>query len=40
MFSLLWLAVVAVPTAVLAMVWRGAPPPTVAEILHTAERRD
>ncbi len=26
-----------VPPAILLLVWRGAPPPTVAEILHSAE---
>ena len=28
-----------VPMAVMLFVWRGAPPATVAEILHQAERR-
>ena len=34
----LWLLACLVPPAVMLMVWRGAPPPTVAEILHAAER--
>jgi hypothetical protein len=38
--SALWLAACVVPPAVILMVWRGAPPPTMAEILHTVERRD
>jgi hypothetical protein len=36
----LWLVACVVPPAVMLMVWRGAPPPTVAEILHAANRRD
>ena len=32
--SMLWLVACVVPPAVTLMVWRGAPPPTVAEILH------
>ena len=28
------------PPAVMLMVWRGAPPPTVAEILHVVDRRE
>ena len=38
--SLLWIAVGVVPPAVMLMVWHGAPPQTVAEILYTAERRE
>ena len=38
--SALWLLVGIVPPAVMLMVWRGAPPATVAEILHTVDRRD
>jgi hypothetical protein len=38
--SMLWLAACVVPPAVTLMVWRGAPPPTVAEILHSVDRRD
>jgi len=34
------LAVGLVPSAVMLLVWRGAPPATVAEILHATERRD
>jgi hypothetical protein len=30
----LWLAVCLVPPAVMLLVWRGAPPVTVAELLH------
>ncbi|MBI1873167.1 MAG: hypothetical protein HYS05_04655 [Acidobacteria bacterium] len=36
----LWLVACVVPAAVVLIVWRGAPPPTVAEILHTVDRRD
>jgi hypothetical protein len=36
----LWLLAGIVPPAVMLMVWRGAPPATVAEILHTVDRRD
>lgn len=38
--SALWFLASVVPPAVMLMVWRGAPPPTVAEILHTVDRRD
>jgi hypothetical protein len=38
--SMLWLVACAVPPAVTLMVWRGAPPPTVAEILYSIDRRD
>ena len=38
--SVLWLFACVVPPAVMLMVWRGAPPPTVAEILHAVDRRD
>jgi hypothetical protein len=27
-----------VPPAIMLMVWRGAPPPTVAELLHAVDR--
>jgi hypothetical protein len=27
-----------VPPAIMLMVWRGAPPPTVAELLHEVDR--
>jgi hypothetical protein len=37
--SLLWLVACVVPPAVTLMVWNGAPPPTVAEILHSVDRR-
>ena len=36
----LWFVACVVPPAVMLMVWRGAPPPTVAEILHAVDRRD
>ena len=36
----LWLLACLAPPSVMLMVWRGAPPPTVAEILHAAHRRD
>jgi len=38
--SALWLLAGIVPPAVMLMVWRGAPPATVAEILYTVDRRD
>ena len=38
--SALWLFACLVPAAIMLMVWRGAPPPTVAEVLHAVERRD
>ena len=38
--SALWFAVCVVPPVLMLMVWRGAPPSTVAEILHAADRRD
>lgn len=38
--STLWFIACVVPPAVMLMVWRGAPPPTVAEILYAVERRD
>jgi hypothetical protein len=38
--SMLWLAACVVPPAVTLMVWRGAPPPTVAEISYSVDRRD
>jgi hypothetical protein len=31
----LWLIIGLVPPAVLLLLWRGAPPATVAEVLHT-----
>ena len=36
----LWLAACVVPPAVMLMVWRGAPPPTIAEVLYAVDRRD
>jgi hypothetical protein len=38
--TVLWFAACVVPPAVMLMVWRGAPPPTMAEILHSVDRRD
>jgi hypothetical protein len=38
--TILWVAACIVPPAVMLLVWRGAPPPTVAEILHTVDQRD
>jgi hypothetical protein len=38
--SALWFAVCVVPPVVMLMVWRGAPPPTMQEILYAADRRD
>lgn len=35
----LWFVACVVPPAVMLIVWRGAPPPTVAEILHDVDRR-
>jgi hypothetical protein len=36
----LWLLACLAPPSVMLMVWRGAPPPTVAEILYAANRRE
>ena len=36
----LWFAACIVPPAVMLLVWRGAPPPTMAEILHAVDKRD
>ncbi|MBZ5559428.1 MAG: hypothetical protein LAO77_19325 [Acidobacteriia bacterium] len=33
----LWLLACVGPPAVMLFVWRGAPPPTVAEVLHTVD---
>jgi hypothetical protein len=33
------LAACFVPPAIMLMVWRGAPPATIAEVLHEADRR-
>jgi hypothetical protein len=38
--GVLWLLACVMPPAVTLMVWRGAPPPTVAEVLHAVEGRD
>ena len=38
--SALWLVACVAPPAVMLRVWRGAPPPTMAEILHEVDRRD
>jgi hypothetical protein len=37
--SALWFAVCVVPPVVM-MVWRGAPPPAMQEILYAVDRRD
>ena len=37
--GIIWLVACVVPSAVTLAVWRGAPPPTVAEVLHTVDRR-
>lgn len=37
---LLWLFACVAPPAVMLMVWTGAPPATVAEILHSVDRRE
>ncbi len=37
--SALWFAVCLLPPAVMLVVWRGAPEPTVAEILYAVDRR-
>jgi len=34
------LALSLVPPAIVMMLWRGAPPPTIAEVLRDADRRD
>jgi hypothetical protein len=36
----LWLVACLAPPSVMLMVWRGAPPPTVAEILYAVDKRD
>jgi len=36
----LWLIACLAPPSVMLMVWRGAPPPTVAEILYAVDKRD
>ena len=36
----LWLVACVVPPAVVLLVWGGALPPTVAEILHSVDRRE
>ena len=38
--SALWFFACVVPPAVMLMIWRGAPPPTVTEVLHAVDRRD
>jgi hypothetical protein len=34
----LWIAACVVPPAIMLMVWRGAPPQTVAEVLHAVDQ--
>lgn len=36
--SLLWLVTVAVPPVVLVRIYRGAPPPIIAEVLYETEQ--
>ena len=36
--SELWLAACVLPPAIMLLVWRGAPPVTVAELLHSVNR--
>jgi hypothetical protein len=36
----LWLLACLAPPSVMLMVWRGAPPPTVAEVLYAVDKRD
>ena len=38
--SLLWLIACVVPPTIMLFVWRGAPPPTVAEILNAVDRHN
>jgi len=38
--SALWFAVCVVPPVVMLMVWRGAPPSTIQELLYAVDRRD
>jgi hypothetical protein len=37
--SALWLVACVVPPSVMLAVWRGAPPLTVAEVLHAVDRQ-
>ena len=36
----LWLFACVAPPAVMLMVWRGAPPPTVAQVPYTIDRQN
>jgi len=36
--SSLWVVACVVPPAIMLMVWRGAPPQTVAEVLHAVDQ--
>jgi hypothetical protein len=38
--SALWFALCVAPPAVMLMVWRGAPPPSMQEVLYAVDRRD
>ncbi len=38
--SALWFAVCVVPPVLMLMVWRGAPPPAMQEILYAVDRRE
>ena len=35
----LWVAACVVPPAIMLLVWRGAPPQTVAEVLHSVDHQ-
>ena len=37
--SSLWVAACVVPPAIMLLVWRGAPPKTVAEVLHSVDNQ-
>jgi hypothetical protein len=37
--SSLWVAACVVPPAIMLLVWRGAPPQTVAEVLHSVDHQ-
>jgi hypothetical protein len=37
--SSLWVAACVVPPAIMLLVWRGAPPQTVAEVLHSVDNQ-
>ena len=39
LISPLWFFAAIVPPAVMFLVWRGAPPPTIAEVIYAVDRR-